>query len=69
MSALRISFLLKVTELPHRILWTAVSVKPASKSANPVESTGALSPEEIIERAAEILKERIRLALDYANSL
>ena len=34
-----------------------------------VESTGALSPEEIVEKSAEILKERIRLALDYANSL
>jgi DNA-directed RNA polymerase subunit D len=34
-----------------------------------VESTGALPPEEIVEKAAEILKERIRLALDYANSL
>ena len=34
-----------------------------------VESTGALVPEEIVEKAAEILKERIRLALDYANSL
>ncbi len=34
-----------------------------------VESTGALAPEEIVEKAAEILKERIRLALDYANSL
>lgn len=34
-----------------------------------VESTGALTPEEIVEKSAEILKERIRLALDYANSL
>ncbi len=34
-----------------------------------IESTGALTPEEIVEKSAEILKERIRLALDYANSL
>lgn len=34
-----------------------------------VESTGALPPEQIVEKAAEILKERIRQALDYANSL
>ncbi len=34
-----------------------------------VESTGALSPEEIIEKAAEILKERIRVALDFAGTL
>lgn len=34
-----------------------------------VESTGALTPEEIVEKSSEILKERIRLALDYANSL
>lgn len=34
-----------------------------------VESTGALSPEDIVEKSAELLKERIRLALDYANSL
>jgi DNA-directed RNA polymerase subunit D len=34
-----------------------------------VESTGALSPEEIIERAAEILKGRIQVALDFANTL
>jgi DNA-directed RNA polymerase alpha subunit len=34
-----------------------------------VESTGALPPEEIVERAAEILKERIGEALDFANSL
>lgn len=34
-----------------------------------VESSGALPPEEIAERAAEILKERIRVALDFTNSL
>ena len=34
-----------------------------------VESSGALSPEEIVERASEVLKERIRVALDFANSL
>ncbi len=34
-----------------------------------VESTGALPPVEIVERAAEILKERIQIALDFANSL
>jgi DNA-directed RNA polymerase subunit D len=34
-----------------------------------VESSGALSPEEIVEKAAEILKERIRTALDFANTL
>jgi DNA-directed RNA polymerase subunit D len=34
-----------------------------------VESTGALSPDDIVEKASELLKERIRLALDYANSL
>ena len=34
-----------------------------------VESTGALSPEEIVEKAAEILKERIRVALDFAGTL
>ncbi|MHA1771455.1 MAG: DNA-directed RNA polymerase subunit D [Candidatus Thorarchaeota archaeon] len=34
-----------------------------------VESTGALSPEEIIERSVELLRERIRTALDFANSL
>ena len=34
-----------------------------------VESTGALPPEEIVERAAELLKERIQVALDFANSL
>jgi DNA-directed RNA polymerase subunit D len=34
-----------------------------------VESTGALTPEDIVEKSAELLKERIRLALDYANTL
>ncbi|MFX0106844.1 MAG: DNA-directed RNA polymerase subunit D [Candidatus Hodarchaeota archaeon] len=34
-----------------------------------VESTGALAPEVIVEKASEILKERIRVALDFANSL
>jgi DNA-directed RNA polymerase subunit D len=34
-----------------------------------VESTGSLTPEIIVEKSAELLKERIRLALDYANSL
>ncbi len=34
-----------------------------------VESSGALAPETIVEKSAELLKERIRLALDYANSL
>ena len=34
-----------------------------------VESSGALSPEEIVEKASEVLKERIRVALDFANSL
>ena len=34
-----------------------------------VESSGALSPEEIVEKSAELLKERIRVALDFANSL
>jgi len=34
-----------------------------------VESTGALGPEEIVEKAAEILKERIRVALDFAGTL
>ncbi len=34
-----------------------------------VESTGALPPEEIVERATELLKERIGEALDFANSL
>lgn len=34
-----------------------------------VESSGALEPEVIVEKAAEILKERTRIALDFANSL
>ena len=34
-----------------------------------VESSGALPPEEIAEKAAELLKERIQVALDFANSL
>ncbi len=34
-----------------------------------VESSGALTPETIVEKSAELLKERIRQALDYANSL
>jgi len=34
-----------------------------------VESTGALTPAEIVERSLEILRERIRTALDFANSL
>ncbi|MBD3405767.1 MAG: DNA-directed RNA polymerase subunit D [Candidatus Lokiarchaeota archaeon] len=34
-----------------------------------VESTGSLPPEVIVETAAEILKERIGVALDFANSL
>lgn len=34
-----------------------------------VESSGALPPDEIVERAAELLKERIQVALDFANSL
>ncbi len=34
-----------------------------------VESTGALPPDEIVERAIEILKERIRIALDFANAI
>lgn len=34
-----------------------------------VESTGSLAPEEIVEKTAEVLKERIRVALDFANTL
>jgi DNA-directed RNA polymerase subunit D len=34
-----------------------------------VESSGALPPEEIVERSLELLKERIQVALDFANSL
>ncbi len=34
-----------------------------------VESTGALEPTVIIEKALDILKERIRIALDFANLL
>jgi DNA-directed RNA polymerase subunit D len=34
-----------------------------------VESTGALPPETIVEKAAELLKERIQVTLDFANSL
>jgi len=34
-----------------------------------VESSGALPPEKIIEVATDIMKERIGVALDYANSL
>ncbi len=34
-----------------------------------VESSGALTPEDIVERASEVLKERIRVALDFANAL
>ena len=34
-----------------------------------VESTGALPPEKIVEKAAELLMERIQVALDFANSL
>jgi len=34
-----------------------------------VESTGALPPDEIVERSIEILKERIRVALDFASAL
>ncbi|TFG13450.1 DNA-directed RNA polymerase subunit D [Candidatus Thorarchaeota archaeon] len=34
-----------------------------------IESTGALPPEEIVEKAAELLMERIQVALDFANSL
>lgn len=34
-----------------------------------VESSGALPPETIVEKASDILKERVRLALDFANTL
>jgi DNA-directed RNA polymerase subunit D len=34
-----------------------------------VESSGALPPETIVEKASEILKERVGLALDFANAL
>ncbi len=34
-----------------------------------VESTGALPPEEIVVKSAELLKERVQVALDFANSL
>ena len=34
-----------------------------------VESTGALPPEEVVTKSAELLKERIQVALDFANSL
>ena len=34
-----------------------------------VESSGSLKPEVIVEKAAEVLKERIRIALDFANEL
>ncbi len=34
-----------------------------------VESTGALSPETIVSKSAEILKTKTQAALDYANSL
>ncbi|NWF97165.1 MAG: DNA-directed RNA polymerase subunit D [Candidatus Thorarchaeota archaeon] len=48
----------------------AITIEPKEDSfLFKVESTGALPPEEIVERAAEILKERIRVALDFANTL
>ena len=34
-----------------------------------IESTGSLPPEEIVVKSAELLKERIQVALDFANSL
>jgi DNA-directed RNA polymerase subunit D len=34
-----------------------------------VESTGALPPGEVVTRATEVLKEKIRVALDFAGSL
>ncbi|MHA2063844.1 MAG: DNA-directed RNA polymerase subunit D [Candidatus Thorarchaeota archaeon] len=34
-----------------------------------VESTGALSPEAIVEKAASILKDRIRVSLDFVGKL
>jgi len=34
-----------------------------------VESTGALPPEEIVVKSAELLKERVQVALDFANSI
>ncbi|MEM2141653.1 MAG: DNA-directed RNA polymerase subunit D [Candidatus Thorarchaeota archaeon] len=34
-----------------------------------IETTGALSTKEIVERSAEILKGRIQVALDFANTL
>ncbi len=48
----------------------AITVEPQEDSLMfKIESTGALQPEEIVKRAAEILKERIRQALDFVNTL
>ncbi len=48
----------------------AITVEPQEDSfLFKIESTGALQPDEIVKRATEILKERIRLALDFVNTL
>ncbi|TFF86779.1 DNA-directed RNA polymerase subunit D [Candidatus Thorarchaeota archaeon] len=48
----------------------AISIDSKSESfLFKVESTGSLSPEIIVEKSTELLKDRIQQALDYANAL